>query len=167
MRPGLFAALVAVGLVLAASARAGDGLSFSPAVIEACLERGEGRACVGASVDPCTETSPAGGSTIGIAACIEAERAWWDDQLNAAYRQRLALARQIDAEAPVPGMRQRRSDVEALRVMQRAWIVFRDATCAFEGNQWWGGTGMSGAISACLMRLTGEQTLYLRRELGF
>ena len=45
--------------------------------------------------------------------------------------------------------------------MQRAWIGWRDATCDYERAQWGGGTGGGPATVACLMRLTGEQALYL------
>jgi uncharacterized protein YecT (DUF1311 family) len=56
---------------------------------------------------------------------------------------------------------------QALRDMQRAWIGFRDATCAFERAYWGGGTGGGGtggglAQVSCLMQMTGEQALYLK-----
>ena len=48
--------------------------------------------------------------------------------------------------------------------MQRAWIEYRDATCAYEAAQWGGGTGAGPAFAGCLMRLTAEQALYLEYE---
>ncbi|MEO0774677.1 MAG: lysozyme inhibitor LprI family protein, partial [Pseudomonadota bacterium] len=53
------------------------------------------------------------------------------------------------------------SQEEALRAMQRAWIAYRDATCDYEYSQWGGGTGGGPALIGCIMRETGEQTLYL------
>ena len=56
------------------------------------------------------------------------------------------------------------SVAEALRAMQRAWIVFRDAACADERAQWASGTGGAPATAACLLQRTGVRTLELRRE---
>lgn len=143
-----------------------DGASFDPAVITTCLADGHGAACIGRGAEACTMVSPGGGSNVGWSRCQEAERVWWDAELNAAYQRRLAEARRIDAEPAIPGMRPRPSDVQALRSLQRAWITYRDATCAFEELQWWGGTGASGASIACQARLTGLQALYLRSQLS-
>lgn len=148
------------------AATAQMGVSFNPTMITACLADGHGRDCIGRGADACTMTTPGGGSNIGYGACIEAERAWWDTQLNEVYQMRMVQARAIDREAPIPGLRPRPSDEAALRTMQRAWITFRDATCTFEELQWWGGTGMGSAGNACRMRLTAEQTLYLRSQMG-
>ena len=142
------------------------GPAFDPGALTNCLADGHGAACIGRGAEACTMTTPGGGSNIGYGACIEAERSWWDIELNTAYQMRMNEARSIDREAPIPGLRPRPSDVESLRAMQRAWIAFRDATCAFEELQWWGGTGAGAAGNACRMRMTGEQTLYLRSLLG-
>jgi uncharacterized protein YecT (DUF1311 family) len=139
---------------------------FDPAVITTCLADGHGPACIGRGAEACTMASPGGGSNAGWGACVEAERAWWDGQLNAVYRDRMTIARAIDAEAPMPGLMPRPSDVDALRSLQRAWITFRDTSCYFEEIQWWGGTGMGAAGNACRMRMTAEQTLYLRSQMG-
>ena len=53
------------------------------------------------------------------------------------------------------------SGVTLLRDMQRAWMAYRDATCGYEGFQWYGGTGATGAYLGCNLRLTGQQVLFL------
>ena len=45
--------------------------------------------------------------------------------------------------------------------MQRAWIRFRDAKCAYARSHWGGGTGAGPAGVECLMRETAEQTWYI------
>ena len=151
-------------VLLAPPALAQSGLD--PAVMEACIASGQGRACIGQGAEACMRAMPGGASTIGHAHCQDQERGWWDDQLNLLYHQRMVEARRIDAEPGIPGLPRRPSDVDALRVMQRAWIAYRDATCTFEELQWWGGTGASGAWLACDARVTAEQVLYLRAQLG-
>ena len=37
-----------------------------------------------------------------------------------------------------------------------------DATCDYDYSQWGGGTGGGPAIAGCMMRMTGEQAIYLR-----
>jgi uncharacterized protein YecT (DUF1311 family) len=44
---------------------------------------------------------------------------------------------------------------------QRAWIVFRDATCAYESEGYSGGTLQGGAVMSCL----GEQTKRRSKDL--
>lgn len=105
--------------------------------------------------------TPGGQSTYGMGGCLSAEAEYWDAQLNAVYAQVRASARATDAEMAEIGATVA-SQEQALRAMQRAWIAYRDATCDYEYSQWGGGTGGGPAISACLMRETGEQTLYLQ-----
>ena len=66
----------------------------------------------------------------------------------------------------MPSDPERNTAAVALRAMQRAWIGFRDATCDYERSLWGGGTGGGPATAACLMRMTGEQTLYLERMMA-
>ena len=58
------------------------------------------------------------------------------------------------------------SVAEALRAMQRAWIVYRDAACDYERAQWAGGTGGGPATAACLMQQTGVRTLELEGKIA-
>jgi uncharacterized protein YecT (DUF1311 family) len=54
----------------------------------------------------------------------------------------------------------------ALRDMQRTWIAYRDAACAYERSQWGGGTGGGPATADCLMRMTAAQALALEQRLA-
>ncbi len=134
---------------------------FDPTFPQSCLDNGKGRECIGQGVEPCAQAMPGGASNIGYSFCLAAELSWWDVRLNSVYAQLVAQAERIDTEALTYGTPDRPSDIAALRGMQRAWIDYRDATCGYEELQWWGGTGANGVSLACLMRVTGEQSLYL------
>ncbi|MFV0515217.1 MAG: lysozyme inhibitor LprI family protein [Jhaorihella sp.] len=116
--------------------------------------------CIGASANACMSATPDGGTTVGMGGCLDRELAFWDGMLNRNYQALRDRAKRTDAE-----MRDLGASVtwlgQSLRDMQRAWIVWRDATCDFERAQWGGGTGGGPATYACLMRLTGQQALYL------
>ncbi|MFO6465978.1 lysozyme inhibitor LprI family protein [Jannaschia sp. KMU-145] len=156
----------AVGLVvlLAAPAAAQD-LSFSPAATEACLAAGAGPACIGVSANLCMTETPGGSSTVGTGGCLWAEAEYWDDRLNAAYGALRADARAVDAEMRDLGSAAP-SQAEALREMQRAWMSFRDAGCAYEASLWGGGTGAGPASNGCWMLQTGRQALDLEDRLA-
>lgn len=154
--------LALVFTMFAPAVLAQDTPRFDSAPVLACLAQGKEGACIGVATEACTASTPGGDSTVGYSFCAQGELQFWDAELNRLYRQRMAIARSLDAEPQIPDWTPRPSDVEALRAMQRAWIAFRDATCHFEEIQWWGGTGMGGAGIACRMRLTAQQALYLR-----
>ncbi|MEL7013069.1 MAG: lysozyme inhibitor LprI family protein [Pseudomonadota bacterium] len=155
---------VLVALAVLAAPAAAQDLVFSPAATEACLANTRDydarHQCVGASARQCMTDTPGGETTVGMGGCLSAELDYWDAQLNAAYGDVIAEARATDAEMAEIGATAA-SQEDALRAMQRAWIPFRDATCDYEYSQWGGGSGGGPAIAACLMRMTGEQTLYL------
>lgn len=75
-----------------------------------------------------------------INACLAEDYAFWDRLLNAAYQRVIALR---DPEAE-----------ERLRVAQRAWITYRDATCEMEADRMRGGSGEAMLRNGCLARLT-------------
>lgn len=129
----------------------------------ACLKAaGPGRGvldCVGRSANACMEATPGGDTTLGMTACLEAERLWWDARLNRAYGVRMKAAREADAEPPLRGPPS--GQAAALRTMQRAWIAWRDAACAYERSTWQGGSGALPATTACHMHETARQTLVL------
>jgi uncharacterized protein YecT (DUF1311 family) len=103
------------------------------------------------------EQNEGGYSTYGMSYCISLESEWWDEALNFEYARVLSEAAFLDGELSegLPSV------AEALREMQRAWITYRDATCAFEAAQWGGGTGAGPAYNGCVMRLTAEQAITL------
>lgn len=159
MRWALLAALA-----LASSAASAQEVQFSAEASESCVAAqatpdGK-RGCLGQSAQRCMEDSPEGYTTIGMMACLDAERDYWDARLNHAYGSLRSKAKSSDAGLEEIGSSAPRT-APALRDMQRAWISYRDATCEFEQAQWGGGSGGGPAVLGCLMRLTGEQALYL------
>ncbi|WP_425070447.1 lysozyme inhibitor LprI family protein [Sagittula sp. S175] len=157
----LMAALV-VGAVPLAGAWAAQELVFSPEGTMQCMMENPGMevSCIGVSADECMADTEGGGSTVGMGGCLDAELSFWDARLNAAYGARMTAAKAADAEARAGGWTAP-SQEEALRTMQRAWIGFRDARCAYAASLWGGGTGAGPATIGCLMLTTGEQALYL------
>lgn len=163
-------AMAAVMLVAQAPvAAAQEGAVFSPDATLACLaEAAPGlpsEACAGRAAARCMADTPQGDTTYGMILCFGAEAEWWDARLNASYARRLAAERAIDADLAAMG-RKGASAEEALRQMQRAWIPFRDARCAYEAVQWLGGSGAGPAVAACHMRETARQTLIIEQVLG-
>ena len=146
-----------------ATPAAAQEFEFSTVAVEGCLSgltSGEdARACIGASANACMATD-AGGTTVGMGACLSRELSYWDDRLNAAYGVAMAAARATDTEMADLGSAAP-PQAPALREMQRAWIKFRDAKCDHARSLWGGGTGGGPAIVDCLMQTTGAQALYL------
>ena len=155
----------AFALVLAAGPGAAQELLFDMGATLYCLDAagsaGERQSCIGASANACMRATDMGGTTVGMGGCIDRELGYWDDRLNASYRSLRAKNRAEDADfGSAPGYV---NQADALRDMQRAWIAYRDATCDYERAQWGGGTGGGPAMLGCLMRLTGQQAMYLER----
>jgi len=138
------------------------------AATDSCLaaagEEGDGRACIGLSARRCMEESEGGDTTVGMGVCLGRELEEWDRRLNAHYRALMARERREDEEMRRIGASAPQK-APALRAMQRAWIDYRDARCAYIAAQWGGGTGAGPAGAECLMRMTAEQALFLRRML--
>lgn len=105
-------------------------------------------ACLFIVADPCLE-KPEGQSTAGMADCFRRETAVWDEILNDSYA-RLRGALETEQK-------------NALRSMQRAWIVSRDKTCGFYRHFYQGGTMAIPAGAACMARETAYRALYLGR----
>ncbi len=143
-------------------------LAFSMEATEACLadgaHPGTPAQCIGESARLCMERSDYGQTTVGITACLGHELEAWDRRLNAAYRALMAQERAADAELADLGSAAPRAAV-ALREMQRAWIAWRDARCAYVAARWGGGTGAGPAAQECFMEETGRQALFLKRML--
>ena len=148
--------------VVAGLARAQPELAFLPQATEMCLSQAVGPAreiCVGLSAAACMET-PDGYTTVGMSVCLGSELEYWDGRLNAAYRSLLETDGRTDAEMADLGSAAPQL-VPALREMQRAWISFRDAACAYERAQWGGGTGGGPASAHCAMTITARQAMVL------
>lgn len=138
---------------------------FDPKIAEACLSAGRqamqgGRsvndglaACVGDAAQACENLS-ASPTTLDMNACRAAEAAWWDDRLNEVYGDLRQLVEARDE-----------TRTQGLRDMQRAWIAWRDAACAFEAGEYAGGTLAGTVAASCMMQRTGDQVLWLAGEL--
>jgi len=94
---------------------------------------------------PCTKR-PEAKSNAGTADCYRREQAIWDDLLNENFR---ALNGDLDDEQKTKA-----------RDMQRAWIAYRDTTCAFYYDKIQGSMATS-MTAACLARETARRALLL------
>jgi len=157
--------LTALCLALAAPAAAQE-LVFDPSHTLTCIaaapDQYAAEACFGTSAERCMSDTTGGYSTVATGGCLSAEAEFWDGRLNAAYQELRAQDQRQDAEA----LDHAPAQAEALRDVQRAWVDFRDATCAYEASQWGGGTGQGPAYAGCILRMTAAQTLYLQRQRG-
>lgn len=154
---------ILVFLAAAASPALAQDLAFDPSPAVACFETRGADNCVGEAASLCTG-QPDAYTTVGFGFCFGSERDWWDDRLNEVYSRLMEREAARDAEMEEIGATVPKT-APALRDMQRAWIGFRDAACAYEYSQWGGGTGGGPAHADCAMRLTAEQTLALQARL--
>lgn len=143
---------------------AADEINFTDWATTSCISNAPaGHAqldCIGKSAQDCMQTTRHGETTVGMMACYDAERAYWDDRLNMAYQVLISQHRSSDRELQKLGSAAP-SVAEALQAMQRTWIAWRDASCRYERTIWLGGTGGGPATAACLMMLTARQALAL------
>jgi uncharacterized protein YecT (DUF1311 family) len=156
-----------IALLLLPGGAAAQDMVFDPAPTEACLAAAPAdlASCVGHAADACMTENEMGETTIGMGFCLSQEWEWWDARLNAAYGALMEQHEAGDAQVKAEGL-EVASVAEALRTMQRAWIVYRDAACAYERAQWAGGTGGGPATAACLMQQTGVRTLELEGKIA-
>lgn len=145
-------------LTMAMPALAQDRLHYDPEIATACLNIHEGEAqiaCIGIASARCMDSS-----TAGMSECLAQETDQWDGMLNKSYQILLTAAEAADAEM-------KQLEISAppsaplLREMQRSWVAYRDAACAYAAAQFQGGTAAGPAAQACAMRLTGMQALRL------
>jgi uncharacterized protein YecT (DUF1311 family) len=80
-----------------------------------------------------------------------------DADLNAAYKQAMALLKDWDSGLPAED----RGGADALREAQRAWISFRDFACEAEGFAMRGGSAEPLLVYGCMRQLTEERTAHL------
>jgi uncharacterized protein YecT (DUF1311 family) len=93
--------------------------------------------------------------------CLGSELAYFDDLLNVEYARVRDLAREQDKAANGTSFDDT-SVADRLLQMQRAWIAYRDAACAFEERQYEGGTIGQLVHVDCLTTLTAEQAFRLQ-----
>jgi uncharacterized protein YecT (DUF1311 family) len=96
-------------------------------------------------------------------ACAYADWEAADAELNAAYQAARAVLQGIDADLPADD---RGADAQ-LKIGQKAWITFRDATCAAEGYVMHGGSAEPLLIYGCMARLTEQRSADLRLLAAF
>ena len=153
---------LSICLLGAASHAAAQDIPFDTAIVENCVAKAQDetqmRACIGQVADACVAQN--GGSNAGMGSCLGAERDWWDTLLNTSYDKQVAAEQRREADAKEYGY-DAPPTVEPLREMQRVWIRFRDAACAYEHATWGGGSGGPVAHAACEMKMTGEQAAAL------
>jgi uncharacterized protein YecT (DUF1311 family) len=89
--------------------------------------------------------------------CAEQDWLAADEDLNEAYQAAMAMMKDIDAGLP----QDQQGAATYLRDGQRAWIAFRDASCAAEGYIMHGGSGEPMLIYGCYARLTEARAIDL------
>lgn len=77
-----------------------------------------------------------------------------DSHLNAAWVKAMGVMKEIDVELPEKD----RGAADLLRKGQKAWITFRDDTCAAEGYLMHGGSAEPMLVYGCMSRLTNLRT---------
>ncbi|MBT8416520.1 MAG: DUF1311 domain-containing protein [Silicimonas sp.] len=119
-------------------------------------------ACLGMMSTACMDSQDGGHTTLGMTSCLSAEAAVWDGHLNAEYRATRDWARAADEDEAThfPEFAVR---AEKLLEAQRAWIAFRDAECALDYAEWGSGSMRNIAYADCMMQMTAERTIELRR----
>ncbi|RCW86640.1 lysozyme inhibitor LprI family protein [Paracoccus lutimaris] len=145
-------------LLLAAPALAQEGVPGDAAGLATCMAApGEDTArasCAQKLTDACL-ASPEGMTTLGMTACLVAETTAWDKLLNDRYAALLVQAeafdRELEPDSPYA------PSAPVLQQMQRAWIEFRDASCAYAVTPYAGGTMAGIAYEGCLRELTAAQ----------
>jgi uncharacterized protein YecT (DUF1311 family) len=97
---------------------------------------------------------PKEGSTLQESCFLQSQSKELDDQLNSTYKKLLIQWKAEDFKAERNG----------LVASQRAWLAYRDKTCAFE--QFASGGILSISAMRCATRLTGERVIYLNEFLS-
>lgn len=165
MRIWLLMYLIVFGVPVIGQADAGK-IEFTEWATTSCISKApEGYAqldCIGKSAQACIQATRDGETTVGMMACYDTDRAYWDKRLNTAYQVLINQRRTSDLEMQKLGS-SAQPVVEALRIMQSSWISWRDASCAYAAARWIGGTGGGGgpASAACVMMMTARQALSL------
>ncbi|MDO5646445.1 lysozyme inhibitor LprI family protein [Paracoccus sp. (in: a-proteobacteria)] len=152
--------MAAIALIFAAPAMAQDHGGYDPDILWSCLDvrADTPDACIGIAAARCSDSS-----TAGMVSCLSAETDQWDNMLNDAYQVAMAESEAADAEAKALGMTTPET-APLLRDAQRAWMAWRDATCAYAGAVYQGGTAAAPAVQNCVMDMTARQALAMRGQ---
>ncbi len=85
--------------------------------------------------------------------CAEQDWLAADRDLNAAYKQAMAVLTAWDRDMP----EDLKGGPAALKEAQRAWITFRDKTCEAEGFAMRGGSAEPLLVYGCMARVTAQR----------
>lgn len=96
---------------------------------------------------------------VELSACAEADWQAADKVLNDFYGNAMAAMKEIDAGLP----KAEQGAAINLRNAQRAWVTYRDATCAAEGYAMHGGSAEPMVIYGCRARVTGARADELKQ----
>jgi len=107
--------------------------------------------CVGYAAEICIAADEDGSSTLGTADCVRREARVWEARLNDAYKTLLS--------------RTSGRTRDSYRRAERAWITYRDATCAVAAARLGTHDRVVPVTTNCLLDLTARQALWLDGEL--
>ncbi len=156
-------------MVLLPQLAVAQDMPYDPAATQSCLaemadtDMENTNVCVGRSAEQCADASVGGFSTRSMTACMSAEYGLFDEMLNVEYAKVRGLAADLDKQVNGTSF----DDVsmgDRLVQMQRAWIAYRDATCAYERRQFDGGTIGELVYIDCLTTLTADQAFRLQNS---
>lgn len=127
-------------------------LAVDVAFMRECLEtlaaRGaSARVCLGIVTRGCASEAETE-STTDAAACVARESEVWQTLMDEAA---------AEAEAILPN-----AERASFSAAQDAWLLFRDAECAYEAALATGDSGSEEERAACADRMTAERTIALR-----
>lgn len=104
-------------------------------------------------------------SNDALNACASEDYALADQKLNQVYTK---LIEQIKGNINPDAIEQSDAAIETLNRLiasEKAWILYRDTQCNFEGTVMIGGEGESVVITGCLSRLTKERAKILEESI--
>ncbi|WP_374302618.1 lysozyme inhibitor LprI family protein [Paracoccus sp. (in: a-proteobacteria)] len=144
--------------MMAPPAVAGDSSGLDPAVVDQCLADaatdGARLDCAGAGQESCLAYAEAEHGEVAPVDrqlnCLDAEWQAWEAKLNEVYDDLKAVEEQRGPDR-----------AEALVAMERSWIAFRDARCAYDRLTNGGGTGGATAEPLCKLNETARQVILL------
>jgi uncharacterized protein YecT (DUF1311 family) len=128
------------------------------AIVMLCLGK-TGAHAQAATTDQLIEAACASNmSNVELKDCLGKLAEKTDRDLNTVWHRVLAS---IDASQLKPA--QRADWKKKLTAAQRLWVQFRQADCSEPvGYEWFGGTGMGGAVSTCIAKHTLDRIQHLK-----
>lgn len=161
MKHALIAGLLTTTMPQIAAAQDNFDIGPTARCLSAAVSAQDKSICVGGAASACADLTLGGFSTRSMTGCLGLELAYFDDLLNAEYARVRDLARELDAADSGTSFDEV-SMSDRLIQMQRAWIAFRDATCAYERRQYDGGTIGDLVYVDCQAQLTADQAFRLQ-----